>query len=115
VEIEQDGLASLSLTIGLIVLLLWGAIWALRRVRPGGLGGAARTADCAVVRALALGPRERLLVVKIGAKHIVVGVGAAAVSLLCELPDPLPPAQSAPSDARFAALIGQAMKTWRGA
>lgn len=107
--IESDGLGSLSLTIGLIVLLLWGAVWALRRWRPGAGSSAG---DCAVVRSLALGPRERLLVVRVGGKHLVVGVGAAAVSLLCELEDSLPP--PAP-DQRFSAAIDKAMKTWRGA
>jgi flagellar protein FliO/FliZ len=108
--IESDGLASLSLTIGLIVMLLWGAIWALRRLRPG--GGAAG-GDCAVVRSLALGPRERLLVVQIGGKHLVVGVGATSVSLLCELAEPLPPAATV--NAPFAAAISKAVKSWRDA
>lgn len=107
---EPGGIASLSLTIGLIVALLWGAVWALRRLRPG---VAAAGGDCAVVRALALGPRERLLVVRVGDKHLVVGVGATTVSLLCELPQPLPPGAAA--GANFAAVIGKAMKSWHGA
>jgi flagellar protein FliO/FliZ len=109
--VEPDsGLASLSLTIGLIVVLLWGAVWALRRLRPGAgpAGG-----DCAVVRALPLGPRERLLVVRVGDKHLVVGVGAAAVSLLCELPGPLPPTPAI--NPSFAAAVSKAMKSWRDA
>jgi flagellar protein FliO/FliZ len=111
VPVEADGLASLSLTIGLIVMLLWGAVWALRRLRPGAGGGG----DCAVVRALALGPRERLLVVRVGAKHLVIGVGAAGVSLLCELGEPLPPAATSAVNATFAAAIGKAVKSWRDA
>lgn len=108
--IEPDGLASLSLTIGLIVVLLWGAVWALRRLRPGaGQSGG----DCAVVRALALGPRERLLVVRVGDKQLVVGIGASAVSLLCELQTPLPPASAI--NPTFAAAIGKAVKSWRDA
>lgn len=108
--VEGDGLTSLSLTIATVVLLLWGALWALRRLRPGAaLGGR----DCAVLRSLALGPRERLLVVRVGGKQLVVGVGAAAVSLLCELDEQLPP--TAPADDKFAEAIKRAMKPWRGA
>lgn len=106
--IESDGLASLSLTIGLIVLLMWGAVWALRRLRPTAGGG-----DCAVVRSLPLGPRERLVVVRVGGKHLVVGVGASSVSLVCELAEPLPPAASV--NAPFAAAISKAVKSWRDA
>ena len=62
VPYDADGLGSLSLTLGIIVLLLWGGIWAMRRMRPGvGLGNAR---DCTILRSLALGPRERLVVVR---------------------------------------------------
>ncbi|HTV88275.1 MAG TPA: flagellar biosynthetic protein FliO [Stellaceae bacterium] len=116
--VEPEGLASLSLTIGLIVVLLWGAVWAVRRLRPGGGAGGA---DCAVIRALALGPRERLLVVRVGDKQLVVGVGASAVSLLCELETPLaagrpplaPPLTRQDGGGNFAAAIGRAVKSWR--
>ena len=107
---EADGLASLSLTIGVIVLLLWGAIWALRRLRPGAMPWDGR--DCAIVRSLALGPRERLLVVRIGTKHLVVGVGTASVSLLCELEEPL--AQANAVDQKFGEAIRKAVGRWRG-
>jgi flagellar protein FliO/FliZ len=106
--IEPDGLASMTLAIGLVVLLLWAAIWALRRLRPA---AGVNSGDCAVLRTLALGPRERLVVVRVGAKQLVVGVGTAAVSLLCELDEPLPPAAAFRDT--FATAVGQAMRTWR--
>lgn len=107
---ETDSLTSLSFTIGLIVLLLWGAVWALRRMRPGAVS---RGGDCAVLRSLALGPRERLLVVRVGAKQLVVGVGSTVVSLLCELEEPLPP--TGQGNERFTAAIGKAIGSWRDA
>jgi len=106
--LDPDGLGSLTLTIGLVALLLWGAVWAVRRGRPA--AGAGTSADCAVLRSVALGPRERLVVVRVGAKQLVVGVGANAVSLLCELDEPLPPAAAIRDT--FAAVVGQAMKQW---
>lgn len=107
--IEGESLASLSLTSAAIVLLLWGALWALRRLRPG----AAATRDCAVLRSLALGPRERLLVVRVGTRHLVLGVGSAAVSLLCELAEPLPPPDLGAE--KFAEAMRKAIRSWRGA
>jgi len=109
VPYEADGLPSLALTVGAIVVLMWGAVWALRRARPNGAmwGGS----DCGIVRSLALGPRERLLVVRVGAKQLVVGVGSAAISLLCELDEPLPPIP--PVNAKFGQAVRKAMERWR--
>ena len=103
---DADGLASLSLTLGVIVVLLWGAVWVLRRKHVGVGGGR----DCAVLRSLALGPRERLVVVRVGSRHLVVGIGSASVSLLCELDEPLP--AGVPDD-NFGAAIRKAVDRWR--
>jgi flagellar protein FliO/FliZ len=110
VPYDADGLGSLSLTLGIIVLLLWGGIWAMRRMRPGvGLGNAR---DCTILRSLALGPRERLLVVEVGARQLVIGIGSASVSLICELDEKLPTA--AAGDDRFGEAIRKAVGRWRG-
>jgi flagellar protein FliO/FliZ len=109
--VEPDSLGSLSLTIAAVVLLLWGALWAVRRWRPGA-GWSGR--DCAVLRSLVLGPRERLLVVRVGGRQLVIGVGSAAVSLLCELDEPLSPPPTATGDG-FGEAVRKAMKSWRGA
>jgi flagellar protein FliO/FliZ len=109
VPYDADGLGSLSLTLGVLVLLLWGGIWAMRRMRPGvGLGQAR---DCAILRSLALGPRERLVVVQVGSRNLVIGIGSASVSLICELTEPLP---ATVGDDRFGEAIKKAMGRWRG-
>lgn len=108
VPYDADGLGSLSLTLGIIVLLLWGGVWAMRRMRPGiGLGN---SRDCTILRSLPLGPRERLLVVEIGARQLVIGIGSASVSLICELDERLPAA----NDDRFGEAIRKAVGKWRG-
>ena len=105
---DADGLGSLSLTLGIIVLLLWGGVWTMRRLRPGiGLGNAR---DCTILRSLALGPRERLVVVRVGTRQLVIGIGSASVSLLCELDEPLPLAD----DDRFGEAVRKAVGRWRG-
>ena len=106
---DADGLGSLSLTLGIIVLLLWGGIWAMRRMRPGIGFGNAR--DCIILRSLALGPRERLVVVQVGARHLVIGIGSASVSLLCELDEPLP---AVAAEGQFGEAVRKAMGRWRG-
>ncbi len=106
---DADGLGSLSLTLGVIVLLLWGGIWAMRRMRPGIALGNAR--DCAILRSLALGPRERLVVVQVGARQLVIGIGSASVSLICELDERLP---ARVNEDRFGEAIKNAVGRWRG-
>jgi flagellar protein FliO/FliZ len=107
VPYDAIGLDSLSLTLGIIVVVLWGGIWAMRRLRPGSAVGNSR--DCSIVRSLALGPRERLLVVQVGARQLVIGIGSTSVSLLCELDTPLPA-----GDARFGETMRKALGRWRG-
>ena len=107
---EADGLTSLSLAIGVIVVLLWAAVWAARRMRPNSAIYSGR--DCAILRSLALGPRERLIVVRVGAKHLVVGVGSAAISLICELDEPLPPIP--PANMKFGEAVRKAVERWHG-
>jgi flagellar protein FliO/FliZ len=109
VPYDAVGLDSLSLTLGVIVLVLWGGVWAMRRLRPGSVVGNAR--DCSIVRSLALGPRERLLVVQVGTRHLVIGVGSTSVSLLCELEAPLP---LTARDVRFADTMRKTLGRWRG-
>jgi len=106
---DADGLGSLSVTLGILVLLLWGGIWAMRRMRPG--GGFSQSRDCTIVRSLPLGPRERLIVVEIGMRQLVIGIGSASVALICELDERLP---AAVSDDRFGEVVRKAMGRWRG-
>jgi flagellar protein FliO/FliZ len=107
---ETDGLASLSLGLGVIVVLLWAALWALRRARPNGFTSG--NGDCKIVRSLPVGPREKLLVVSIGTKQLVVGVSTAAISLLCELDAPLSPI--VPANAGFSDAVRKARERWHG-
>jgi flagellar protein FliO/FliZ len=107
---EVNGLASASLTIAVIVALLLGALWAVRRARPNGLMRSG--SDCRIVRSMVLGPRERLLVVCVGAKQLVIAVSSATISLLCELDEPLPPI--APANAKFGEALRKAIGRWQG-
>lgn len=107
---QSDGLASISLTLAAIVILLWLGVWVMRRMRPG--AGMWNSRDCAVVRSLALGPRERLLVVQVGERQLVIGVGGSAVSLLCELDTPLVAGPGGAGDNRFGEAVRQAVGRW---
>ena len=104
-----DGFGSLFLEIGGIVVAFWVALWFVAR-RGRGAGVAWSTRDCQVLRQLAIGPRERVVVVRIATKQFVLGVGSASVSLISELEEPLPAADT-PGGA-FADAVRRAMGRW---
>ncbi|MGH7072998.1 MAG: flagellar biosynthetic protein FliO [Stellaceae bacterium] len=104
-----DGFGSLFIEIAGIVVLLWLALWFF--TRRGRSPGAWSARDCQVLRQLPLGPRERVIVVRIGQRQLVLGVGATAVSLLCELSEPLPVGDSAAGP--FGDAMRKALGKWR--
>ncbi|HLT44296.1 MAG TPA: flagellar biosynthetic protein FliO [Luteimonas sp.] len=77
---------ALVLVVGLILALSW-----LARRMPG-LGGAAGVGhpSLRIVGALALGPRDRLVVVEVGDTQLLLGVGAGGTRTLHTLDQPLP-------------------------
>jgi flagellar protein FliO/FliZ len=105
----MDGFASLFIEIAGIVVLLWIALWLF--TRRGRSAGASRARDCQVLRQLPLGPRERVLVVRIGEKQLVIGVAATSISLLCELSDPFPVSDS--PGGPFSDIVRRAIGKWR--
>jgi flagellar protein FliO/FliZ len=105
----MDGFASLFIEIAGIVVVLWLAVWLF--ARRGRVPGGWVARDCQIVRQLPLGPRERVIVVRIGAKQMVLGVGATAVSLLCELTEPLPLSDA--GGGPFGDAVRKALGRWR--
>lgn len=96
-------LFALVLVIGLILALAWVA-----RRMPGFGGGARGNAALRVVGALALGPRERLVVVAVGQTQLLLGVGAGGTRTLHRLDAPLPEADGGHRTApAFAQLLAQ--------
>jgi flagellar protein FliO/FliZ len=99
------------LQVVLALLLVLGAIvalaWLLRRIGPGRTtaGGLLK-----VVGGVMIGPKERLVVVEVGQTWLIVGVGAASVSLVHSMPRP-EGADATPAQQAFSRLIGQALRS----
>lgn len=93
-------LFSLVLVVGLILALGW-----LAKRMPGMQRGAG-TAGLKVVASVALGPRDRAVVVDVGGTQLLLGVGQGGVRALHTLDAPLPVVESgAPSP--FAQVLAQ--------
>lgn len=111
-----------SLTFGAMLQVLFGlflvlaavvaAAWLLRRFSPGqiGAGGSIK-----VVGGVAVGAKERLVLVEIGETWLVLGVAPGQVNALHTMPKPekpeMPPVPSAPGGVNpFASWLKQAMQ-----
>lgn len=92
-------LLALLMVVGLILLLAW-----LLRKLPGGALRAHR--DLRVVAQLSIGVRERVVVVAVGNRQLLLGVTAESVNLLMQLDEPL--SEAAPAD--FRALLRRTQK-----
>jgi|GEM_PF-2227736 len=93
---------ALVLVVGLILALSWLA----RRIPALGGGGAGAHPALRVVGSLALGPRDRLVVVAVGETQLLLGVGAGGTRTLHTLDQPLPAPGDRPTPA-FAQLLAQ--------
>ena len=97
-------LVGLILVLGLIL----GLAWLLKRLPGAGLGLRA-TDQLRVVTSLSIGTKERLLVVEVGGEQLLIGVTAGAINTLHRLPEPLPPIPVQPMP-NFAELLAKRLR-----
>lgn len=102
------GSSALQMVFGLLVVLglLLGSLWLLKRVSQprGPVAGLMR-----VVAGVAVGPRERVVILELGSSWLVLGVAPGQVSTLAEIPrQEVPTSGSAPPSAKdFPAWLSQ--------
>lgn len=99
--------------LAVVILALFACLWVLKRL--GGPRGSAR--GLKVLGATAVGPRERVVLVEVGGKVLVLGVAPGRVSTLDTLsPEQLAASLSSDNETRdgthsFAARLKQMMET----
>jgi flagellar protein FliO/FliZ len=81
-----SSLAQLTLSLIAIVALIIAISWILKRLKIAGPRG---RGDIAVLDQLALGPRDRILLIRVGDAQVLVGVGAGGVVGLTPLAAPI--------------------------
>ncbi len=82
---ESGQILSLIASFVLVLVLLFATLWVLRRIGVSGL----RTQSgrrLAIVDSLWLGNRQRIVLVRVDEKEVVIGVSGQTISLLVELP-----------------------------
>lgn len=110
--VSLGGMLQVLLGLGLVLAAVAGSAWLLRRFSPGqiGAGGAVK-----VIGGVALGPKERLVLVEIGETWLVLGVAPGQVNTLHTLAKPeggafVAEAPSGGGEHRFSVWLKQAMQ-----
>jgi flagellar protein FliO/FliZ len=89
--VSVSSLAQLTLSLVAIVGLIFALGWVMKRMKLAGPRG---RGDIAVIDELALGPRERIVLLRVGDAQVLVGVGG--VVGLAPLTSPITVKGSAP-------------------
>ena len=101
------GTSALQMVFGLLLVLglLLGTLWLLKRISQprGNVAGLLR-----VVAGVAVGSRERVVILELGNSWLVLGVAPGQVSTLAEIPRQEVPAAPAPRD--FVGQLAERLK-----
>lgn len=73
------------LGLGLVLAAISATAWLLKRLSPGQVGNAS---GLRVVAAVAVGPKERVVLVDVGESRLILGVAPGQVVCLKEMPRP---------------------------
>jgi flagellar protein FliO/FliZ len=84
--LSVGSIAQLTLSLAAIVALIFAVSWIVKRLK---LGSPRSRGDIGVIDELALGPRERIVLVRVGDAQVLVGVGAGGVVGLTPLAKPI--------------------------
>jgi len=104
--LSVSSLAQLTLSLVAIVALIFAISWVLKRLKLAGPRG---RGQITVVDELAVGPRERIMLIRVGESQVLVGIGAGGVVGLTPLTTPIVLNASAPPPV-FADRLREFMK-----
>lgn len=107
-----SSLLELGFGFALVLALLFGSLWLLKRLTAprGQSAGLIK-----IVATQALGPRERAVLVEVGEQWLLLGVTPSQVSTLAEVPrQALPQAPQGPAMPEFAAWLKRALEQRNG-
>lgn len=100
-----------TVALAIVLALIYGAAWMLRRVKS--FSGARQSMN--IVEAVSVGPKERVVLVRVRNQHVLVGVAPGRVNMLLDMgkteePQPNEPAKSdAPQMPSFKSLLKRSM------
>jgi flagellar protein FliO/FliZ len=71
------------LSFGLVIALLLGSLWALRKLQSGAMGARGRTdARLKIVETLSVGPRQKIALVQLDGQDVLLGITVQSITAL---------------------------------
>lgn len=102
-----SALLQMTLSLGLVLALLVGTLWLLKRFR---IGQSSTGGTLKVVASAAVGPRENIVIVEVGDEWLVLGVAPGNVRLLQTRPRGQLAAADRTAPAAFAARLLETLR-----
>jgi flagellar protein FliO/FliZ len=105
--LSVGSLTQLTLSLMAIVALILAISWVLKRMKLAGPRG---SGEIAVLEELSVGPRDRIMLIRVGESQVLVGVGAGGLVPLTPLAVPIVLKGGAAPAAPFAERLRELMK-----
>jgi flagellar protein FliO/FliZ len=105
--LSVSSVAQLTLSLVAIVALIFALSWVLKRFKIAGPRG---RGEISVIDELAVGPRERIMLIRVGQSQVLVGVGATGLVGLTPLAAPIVPVVSSGASGAPAALFADRLR-----
>ena len=105
---STPGIGGALIGLVLVLGLILGLAWLLKRLPGAGLG-IRPTEQLRVVSMLSVGAKERVMVIEVGKEHLLIGVSAGGITTLHTLPEPQVVAP-APTMPNFAELLAKRLR-----
>lgn len=99
-------IGQIMMSLAFIILIIFIGAWMLKRL--GKVNGLV-SKDMRVLGNMAVGQRERVLLLQVGKEQLLIGVTSSRISLLHELKEPIEVQESAPMNSAFAQRLQEAI------
>lgn len=105
--IHHAELSRLLLGLGFVVLIIILLSWIIKRLNVVNFSSSKGFES---VASMTLGPKERMMLIKIGKKYLLIGIGASAINTLYDFGEELPDGFDTELKPSFAALLKTAVR-----
>lgn len=104
--ISQGEFLRIMLGLLSVLLIIVALSWIVKRLQGVHLGSAKGFQSIA---SMILGPKEKIILVKVGVQYLLLGVGSGHITLLYDFGEELPPGFDAANKPSFATLLKSAV------
>jgi flagellar protein FliO/FliZ len=109
-DVDAGGLLRVCISLGVVIALILAAGWVLRRLQGGGVRGGG---NLRCLESIAIGMKERVVLVQAGEQQLLIGVAPGNVRTLHVFDQPI--AIAVPNAVSPATAFRTVFSQWRGA